>query len=234
MSNYGYSININVVRKRFINFIDKFIHLFNQIIIDLKIKLQQPLPGMQAQFEMAHVNRERVRFKQAEASEYKPSAVLVLLYPNEENDTVLLLIERPIYEGYHSGQIALPGGKAEPHETDLIETAMREFFEETGCNQTPEVIGKLSPIFIPVSKFMVQPYVAYLEQKPLFAHNENEVSQLLEWKIQDLLNPATIKETTIEVREGVKFKTPYFDVQHKILWGATAMMLNELKWVLKK
>lgn len=207
--------------------------MFQLIIDNLKVNLQKPLPGMQAQFEMAHINRERVRFKQSETSEYKPSAVLVLLYPNEENETVLLLIERPVYEGYHSGQIALPGGKAEPHETDLMETALREFFEETGCNQTPEVIGKLSPIFIPVSKFMVQPYVAYLEQKPEFAHNENEVSELLEWKLNDLLNPETIKETIIEVSSGAKFKTPYFDIHNKILWGATAMMLNELKWVLK-
>jgi 8-oxo-dGTP pyrophosphatase MutT (NUDIX family) len=208
--------------------------MFLTFINELKNKLEEPLPGMEAQFEMAHLNRERVTLKQPEANEYKPSAVLVLLYPNEENDTVILLIERPIYEGYHSGQIALPGGKAEPYETDLMETAMREFFEETGCDQTPEVIGKLSPIFIPVSKFMVQPYIAFLESKPEFSHDENEVSQLLEWKLNDLLNPETIKETTIEVRNGIKFKTPYFDVQRKILWGATAMMLNELKWVLQK
>jgi 8-oxo-dGTP pyrophosphatase MutT (NUDIX family) len=206
--------------------------MFSDFINDLKSKLQQTLPGIEAQFEMAHVKRERVEY--GNDKDYRPSAVLILLYPNDQEDVCILLIERSTYNGHHSGQIALPGGKVEPTDKDLEDTALREFYEETGCEEVPFMIGKLSPIHIPVSKFVVHPFVGYLSKRPIFSPNENEVKQLLEWKLSDLLLPESVKETTIEPMPGLKMSTPYFDVQEKILWGATAMMLNELKWVVNK
>lgn len=206
--------------------------MFQLLIDNLKTNLQKPLPGLAAQFEMAHVKREKVLPDSVEAEAYRPSAVLILLYPNAKQQTSVLLIERMTYNGHHSGQIALPGGKVEPEDEDLKATALREFFEETGADSTPIIIGKLSPIYIPVSRFMVQPFVSYVSQKPAFSPNSFEVNTLIEWEINELLNPETIKETVIEPTLGTKLKTPYFDVQGKILWGATAMMLNELKHIL--
>lgn len=208
--------------------------MFQLFIDNLKTNLQKPLPGVDAQFEMAHVKREKVLSSSYESQNYRPSAVLILLFPNEQKQTSVLLIERMTYNGHHSGQIAFPGGKVEPDDIDLQATALREFFEETGSDATPTVIGKLTPVYIPVSKFMVQPFVSYVEQKPNFTASAYEVNALIEWEINHLLNPEIIKETTIEPTPGYKLKTPYFDVQGKVLWGATAMMLNELKWVLQK
>ncbi len=205
--------------------------MFESLIEQLKLKLQLPLPGEEAQFEMAHVKREKVAVNSEEASKYRSSAVLILLYPNNDGDTMLLLIERSTYNGHHSGQIALPGGKAEASDKTLEATALREFFEETGSNATPEIIGKLTPIYIPVSKFVVQPFVGYLSQRPEFTINDQEVAQLIEWPFTNFMNPDIVKETTIEPMPGLKLKTPYFDVDNKILWGATAMMMNELKWI---
>ena len=208
--------------------------MFQLFINNLKTNLQKPLPGEDAQFEMAHVKREKVVANSYESQHYRPSAVLILLFPNEQQQTSVLLIERMTYNGHHSGQIAFPGGKVEPGDIDLEATALREFFEETGSDETPTVIGKLTPVYIPVSKFMVQPFISYVEQKPNFSASAYEVNELIEWEIDHLLNPEIIKETTIEPTPGLKLKTPYFDVQGKVLWGATAMMLNELKWVLRQ
>ena len=207
--------------------------MFQLFIDNLKINLQKPLPGEEAQFEMAHVKREKVLSNSFESQNYRPSAVLILLFPNEQNQTSVLLIERMIYDGHHSGQIAFPGGKVEPDDVDLQATALREFFEETGSDIMPTVIGKLTPVYIPVSQFMVQPFVSYVEQKPNFVASVYEVNALIEWEINHLLNPEIIKETTIEPTPGLKLKTPYFDVQGKVLWGATAMMLNELKMIIR-
>ena len=206
--------------------------MFELFIEKLKTNLQHPLPGVEVQFEMAHVKREKIIVNSFDAKDYRPSAVLILLYPNEQQQISVLLIERMTYDGHHSGQIALPGGKAEPTDIDLEATALREFFEETGADATPTVIGKLTPVYIPVSKFMVQPFVSYVNQKPNFAASAYEVNELIEWEISQLLNPDIIKETTIEPTKGYKIKTPYFDVQGKVLWGATAMMLNELKKII--
>ena len=206
--------------------------MFQLFIENLKTNLQKPLPGVDAQFEMAHVKRERVLANTYEPQNYRPSAVLILLNPNEQQQTSVLLIERMTYNGHHSGQIALPGGKAEPEDSDLQATALREFFEETGADVSPTVIGKLTPVYIPVSKFMVQPFVSYVEQRPNFSASAYEVNALIEWEINHLLNPDVIKETIIEPTPGYKLKTPYFDVQGKVLWGATAMMLNELKKII--
>lgn len=208
--------------------------MFQLFIDNLKTNLQKPLPGVEAQFEMAHVKRDKVLANSYESQNYRPSAVLILLFPNEQQQTSVLLIERMTYNGHHSGQIALPGGKVEPDDIDLQATALREFFEETGADIMPTVIGKLTPVYIPVSKFMVQPFVSYVEQKPNFSASSYEVNELIEWEINQLLNPEIIKETIIEPTPGLKLKTPYFDVQGKVLWGATAMMLNELKWLLKE
>lgn len=203
--------------------------MFDNFIKTLRTNLLKPLPGNTVQFEMAHVNRERIENTYSNLIDYRQSAVLILLYPNNQNTTCVLLIERSTYNGHHSGQIALPGGKAELNDKDLEETALREFFEETGSESKPKVIGKLTPVYIPVSKFMVQPFVAYINHPPNFSPNTFEVNELIEWEIQDLLNPANVKETIIEPQAGIKIKTPYFDVNGKVLWGATAMMLNELK-----
>lgn len=206
---------------------------FPALIQTLRQNLRKPLPGEDVQFEMAHLERERVKLTGAHEPAYKPSAVLLLVYPAADLEPVVLLIERMTYKGYHSGQIALPGGKAEEADGSLEQTALREFFEETGSSLRPEVIGRLTPVHIPVSSFVVHPFVAYTTEKPSFNISTGEVAQLLEFRLSALIDPAYVKQTTIEPMPGLKIKTPYFDVQGKILWGATAMILNEFKYLLK-
>jgi 8-oxo-dGTP pyrophosphatase MutT (NUDIX family) len=204
--------------------------MFEELIFNLKEQIKKPLPNNVAHQEMAHANRVFPNIN--EVSSYKPSAVIILLYPNIKNEPCVLLIERSTYNGHHSGQIALPGGKKETIDLDLQATALREFFEETGSNISPNFIGKLSDIYIPVSNFMVQPYLAYATTKPNFEINVAEVNKVIEWLIHDLLNQKINQATTLLVN-NTNIITPYFLVEDKILWGATAMILNELKHIIK-
>jgi 8-oxo-dGTP pyrophosphatase MutT (NUDIX family) len=205
--------------------------MFEKLIHHLSEKLKLPLVGKEAHLEMAH--SERIFPSTAEITDYRLSAVILLIYPNEQHLPCVLLIERSVYNGHHSGQIALPGGKYEEQDSDLQSTALREFFEETGADETPFIIGKLSDVHIPISKFIVKPYVGYLNERPNFLINETEVVNLIEWDIQDLLQQDSIKKTTITVNE-TSITTPYYLVEGKTLWGATAMIMNELKYLIEE
>ena len=205
---------------------------FDLFISQLTEQLKKPLPGEEVQFEMAHVKRERLTA--ISHQHYKESAVLILLYPNETNDYELVLIERPTYDGPHSAQMALPGGKKEVFDNDLKATALREFKEETGCLESPEIIGSLTALYIPVSQYVVYPFIAHLHFKPAFFPDEKEVKQLITLPLNQLLNPTIIKETILKPTETLSIQTPYFDIQQKMVWGATAMILNEFKAILTK
>jgi len=205
--------------------------MFEKLIHHLSEKLKLPLVGKEAHLEMAH--SERIFPSSTELSDYRLSAVILLIYPNKQNLPCVLLIERSVYNGHHSGQIAFPGGKYEEKDSDLQSTALREFYEETGANETPFIIGKLSDVHIPISKFIVKPYVAYLNERPNFLINEAEVVNLIEWDLQDLLQQNSNKKTKIRVN-NTSITTPFYLVEGKILWGATAMIMNELKHLIRE
>lgn len=206
--------------------------LSHPFIHSLKIKLNAPLPGIEAQFEMAHVHRPKTNLNELIPGNYKSSAVLLLLI-QRENDFYIPLTERHTYEGAHSGQISLPGGKQEERDDSLEQTALRECYEEIGLNNHITVLGQLTPVYIPVSNFLVNPYVGVYTQNNIdYNLNPSEVKSLIELSTSDLINPELVKTTTINAAPGIKLKTPYFDVQGKIVWGATAMILNEFKKLL--
>lgn len=201
-------------------------------IIHLKEQLQGTLPGVDAQYEMAHINRERIIHQDLKQDSFRNSAVLLLL-TQRDGEFFIPLTERHTYNGAHSGQVSFPGGKKEEHDTSLSDTALRECGEEIGVNKHIEIIGELTPIYIPVSRFLVNPFVGvYTGENIKYSLNNNEVKSLLELSISDLKKPELIKHTVVEPSPGYKLKTPYFDVRGKIVWGATAMILNEFKKLL--
>ncbi len=203
-------------------------------IKSLKHALTLPLPGSEVQFEMAHVKREKLNKEELNNVNYRKSAVLLLICKNK-NGFFIPLTERHVYNGLHSGQISLPGGKYDEKDFTLEETAFRECFEEIGLRNEIELLGALSPVYIPVSKFLVHPFVGYLNVEEInYSINESEVKNLIELELNELIKPELVKQTTVEPVLGLKLKTPYFDVKGKIVWGATAMILNEFKSILTK
>jgi len=194
--------------------------------------MSQPLPGWSAQQLMATEMHRNSRL--LIPSDARRAGVLILLYPGIEQELSFPLIRRPTYEGAHSGQIAFPGGKIEPEDQGIVHTALRETQEEIGVQvQATQVIGRLSDLYIPVSRFVVSPVVAYAT-KPLYYQPEPaEVAEVLDVSAQAFLNPGNRAVRPITAR-GVSLDAPAYLIDSEIIWGATAMMLAEFFAVLQE
>ncbi|MCC6372244.1 MAG: CoA pyrophosphatase [Bacteroidia bacterium] len=204
-------------------------HFLNKV----KNALQKGLPGMDAQYKMAPVNRQKTDLESRNTLNYRQSAVIILFCCDENNHIYIPLIVRKTYKGAHSGQVSFPGGKFEEQDESLENTALRECFEEIGINAI-EILGPLTELYIPVSGFKVQPYVAFCNTpNPLLTPQEREVESLLKLKVTDLLKDEIVKEGSVKLSSHTKMTVPYFEVENHQVWGATAMMLNELKHLLK-
>jgi len=182
---------------------------------------------------MASSDRMIRNFPRTPGPDARVAAVLILLYP--DNGTIhTLFMQRHNYDGVHGGQISFPGGKKEPADKDIIETALREAEEETGVEKsTISVIGTLTPLFIPVSNMIVTPVVGWTGKKPVFVHQPEEVVFLIEAELKRFLDPGIIKIKPFEIR-GEMIDIRYFDYDGHVIWGATAMILNELLTIIRK
>lgn len=210
---------------------------YTEQIEQLKLRLQQPLPGTAAQDKMSsRVKVEGVSMKIP--ADAKESGVLALLFPVRE-ELNLLLIRRTEDGRPHSGQIGFPGGRKEQQDNnDLQTTALRETFEEVGVASTDiEVLGALSSLYIPVSYSNVFPYVGYTPGRPDYTLSQDEVQYTLEVPVKELFNPAikSVKKITPSAYPDISIEAPVYewDAEH-IIWGATAMMISELEEVMRK
>jgi 8-oxo-dGTP pyrophosphatase MutT (NUDIX family) len=202
------------------------------LIGDIKNRLSQSLPGWNAQRQMATETHRQARLK-APASAQQ-AGVLLLLYPGDQNHLCFPLIQRPTYNGAHSGQIAFPGGKIEPQDQSIIDTALRETQEEIGVEVGySQVLGQLSDLYIPVSRFVVSPVVAFINEKPQYRRDPFEVADTLDVAAHDFLNAHKRAIQKIEVGEFT-LEAPTYIIQNQLIWGATAMMLAEFFAILEE
>jgi len=181
---------------------------------------------------MAPSARPRLVESLSSAPRQRQSAVLIYLYPRH-GDWQIVLMKRPDYGGTHSGQISIPGGRLEPGE-DHRQAALREFEEETGVRVgETQLLGNLSELFIPPSNFLVKPFVAYGGDRPRFAPDPVEVEEIIELMLPSLMNDMSIRRGRVRLSTGSLVDAPYFEVNGHMVWGATAMILSELKEVLR-
>lgn len=198
----------------------------------IRRRLGGDLPGEKAQFLMAPLARPRMQEALSMAMQQRQSAVLIYLFP-QEGDWRIVLMRRPHYDGAHSGQVSIPGGRLEPGESHR-QAALREFEEETGvCVNSHQLIGNLSELFIAPSNFLVKPFVAYATEPPCFDPDPVEVEELIELLVSTLMNDLAVKRGRVCLSSGAWVETPYFEVAGHMVWGATAMILSELKEVLR-
>jgi 8-oxo-dGTP pyrophosphatase MutT (NUDIX family) len=196
---------------------------------DIRAALQKPLPGLAAQLKLAPEYRVE-SLRATPPADARQAGVLILLYL-QDGAWRFPLMKRAEDGLVHSGQISLPGGSQEAGES-LRETALREACEEIGAACAGvEVIGQLSPIYIPPSNFLVTPTVGYTMQRPDFHCDPREVAELIEVPLSTLFEPEAVQREPWPLR-GVTIEVPFYQIGPHKVWGATAMILSEFSMLL--
>lgn len=208
--------------------------MMEELIAQLSERMARPLPGLPAQLRMASgIRIEETKNYRPNTSNAKMGAVLIALYP--DNGVLrTVLMKRPDYVGAHSGQVSFPGGKVEKSDADVVAAALREAQEEV--NITPSavhIIGQLTQLYIPPSNFLVHPVLGVLSSAPQLIPDRHEVQSIHIPELRYLLRDDIIHEKDITLSSGFRLRTPYFEVDGHTVWGATAMIIAELKEFLR-
>lgn len=194
------------------------------------------LPGEEAHFKLAPVLRiAELSNLDIDSQNPNEAGVLAVFYPNRHGNTFLVLILRKTYKGVHSNQVGFPGGRVEPLDEDLEQTALRETEEEVGIPRNDvKVLKKLTRLYIPPSNFWVHPYVGLLEKTPSLVMQEDEVEEIIEVDLEHFLDENNMITEVLSTSYAENIEVPAFKLNGHVVWGATAMMLSELKDLLRK
>jgi len=203
---------------------------FQRFITQLKITINKDIPGEESHQKMRVINDQSIELPFLKINS-TPAAVLILLYL-ADNEIYFFLTKRTDELKHHKGQISLPGGTQEGNEK-LIDTALRETQEEIGINKTSiSIIGTITPLFVPVTGFMIYPFIGYslnkLDPKP----DPVEVATIFSVNISDLLNKENRTTEQRNIR-GYDVQVPYFKLNDYQVWGATSMILSEFRDLIK-
>ncbi|MEI6866834.1 CoA pyrophosphatase [Flavicella sp.] len=192
------------------------------------------LGGEMDHYKMAPDERKKTLKKEPNSKQPKKAAVLALFYPNLIGETCFALTLRPVYKGTHSAQVSFPGGKQEPNDSNLSETALRETFEEIGINKSEiKLLREITDVYIPPSNFLVTPFIGITENPPVFKQN-HEVHQMIEVTLTELLDDSLIHVNTKKTFYAEKASIPYYYFSNHMVWGATAMIISEIKELIKR
>ena len=200
----------------------------NTIISQLREAFARPLPGLDAQLRLApqpRVGWDPLKFPE----DARTAAALLLLYPHNDCVNITLTVRGSGLRN-HTGQVSFPGGRVDDGES-IEQAALREANEEIGVDPGAiEILGRLTPLHIPVSRYILHPVVAFTSMRPAFQRAEWEVARIIEAPVPLLHDPRTIKrETRTRVVDGhtIEVDVPFFDIDGEKVWGATAMVLAE-------
>jgi len=205
----------------------------DRIVKAIELNIWESLPGYEAQKRMEPSVRADLLGNTMPNLSTRESAVMILLYPFGQGLN-FVLNKRQTYDGPHSGQMSLPGGKFDDTDLTLDGTALRETYEEVGVEPGQvQLLGRLTELYIPVSNMVVQPFVGFTPQKPVFTPNLQEVEYIVEVPLTDLLAEANKSVRVISSR-GRPITAPYYNLNNEMVWGATAMILSEFEAVVRR
>lgn len=208
-----------------------------QKFVNISSKLKKiKLPGEDAHVKLAPMLRlEELKNIDPESKKPNYAAVMAVFYPGPKSETKFVLILRKTYKGVHSNQVGFPGGRVEKEDADLAFTALRETEEEVGIpREHVEVLRQLTRLYIPPSNFWVQPFIGIMHKTPALIPQEEEVESILEVDIDDFLSDSCLTKETLSTSYAEKIEVPAFLLNGHVVWGATAMMLSEMKEILKQ
>ncbi|MFV5702130.1 NUDIX hydrolase [Flavobacterium sp. XS2P12] len=197
--------------------------------------VQAKLPAFEAHIKMAPLERiDALKNGIFDTKKSRKAAVMMLFYP-KNGRTHLVLIVRSSYDGTHSSQIAFPGGKFEPEDEVFANTALRETHEEIGIlPRNIEIIKPFTELYVPPSNFMVHPFLGISREEISFIPDPNEVANIIELPLSVFLSDEIIISAEMVTSYAGKITVPAFKIEEHLVWGATAMILSELKEVLKE
>jgi 8-oxo-dGTP pyrophosphatase MutT (NUDIX family) len=207
--------------------------LFTDFLNLIPAILPIELPSQVSHLKMAPKERTRL-MEEAQQRAIAPryAAVMMLIYPKSEVSHLALIL-RNSYPGVHSSQVAFPGGKVELEDDHLEMTALRETHEEIGIPPNHiKVMRSFSEVYIPPSNFVVQPFLGYSQSELVFVPQPEEVAGIIEMPLAALLDESILIEHRLSTSYANDIDVPAFKVDNHVVWGATAMMLSELKDVL--
>lgn len=189
------------------------------------------LPGIDAQFKLAPEIRKKLgKTINLSARNPKYAAVLALVFPDVNNEMQMVFMLRKTYQGVHSNQIGFPGGKLEKTDEDFRTTALRETYEEIGVvAKDITILKELTEVYIPPSNFLVYPFLGIVSKQPQYILEEKEVERIIEIPLREVLSDDFISTKTITTSYATDLEVPVFKFNEEVIWGATAMMLSEIK-----
>lgn len=201
----------------------------------IKEKLSGPLPGLEAQKAMMPADRlSRLSEYKKEIPLARQGAVVLIMFPKRVAWHFLLIRRKERPGDVHSGQLGLPGGKVESTDISPLFAALRETQEEVGLNLSEETLcGSLSPVYIPPSRFLVQPYVAVLDQEPYLSPAPGEVEAIHHVPLSWLFESRCKQFENFKTSYGLLKNYPCYNFNGLLLWGATAMIMSEMEWILR-
>jgi 8-oxo-dGTP pyrophosphatase MutT (NUDIX family) len=205
----------------------------DSFIDQLQKHLNKTLPAMESQYKMAGSYRPVVSIEEAIEKQAKTAGILILVTKMDE-DFHFLMIQRTTYDGAHSGQMAFPGGKKEPQDASILDTAIRECYEEIGIHVSKsDILGALTPLFIPVSHFVVYPFLAYIDSPLQLIKDTTEVEEIYLFNIQDFFKSENIQDFSFQMQNQM-MTVPSYQFQGQTVWGASAMILSEWFDIIQK
>ncbi len=210
--------------------IDRFIDIIpkiKELIIDSNV----PHLKMAPPFRKDLLQMTRNNYKSS-----KKAGVAVLFHPNNSNKVCFTLILRNEYNGVHSNQISLPGGNYEKNDKNIFDTALRETNEEIGVDaNVVKLIRKLQNVYVPPSNYDISPFMVYTENEVKFIRDENEVKEIINVDLEQLLIDGNIEKTKGSKISNRYLNTlvPAYKLNGFFVWGATAMILSEVKDIIK-